>query len=214
MATQPSFSANCGAALTTPVGAFCASCGHAVVAPSSTPQPAAPPTYTPPPATAPADWSAPPAGPPAYSPGAPFAPARTSPSPAALVVGAVIVVVIAAVGYFAFLSHGSPGSITINPSTYSCSSSQQIAATIKLPASVKDTDQITIQLDGRVLGTVPVSAVADKQADGSWLKTTTQTGTESCNDATGGKLSSGKHTMRLMDSKGSLLAEGSYTLTP
>jgi hypothetical protein len=125
------------------------------------------------------------------------------------------VAVIGAVGYFAFLSHsGSPGSITINPSTYSCSSSQQVAATIKLPASVKDTDQITIQLDGMVLGTVPVSAIADKQADGSWLKTTTQTGSEGCSNAIGGQLSIGTHTMRLIDSKGNLLAQGSYTLTP
>ena len=50
--------------------------------------------------------------------------------------------------------------------------------------------------------------------DGSWLKTTIQTGSESCNKATGGKLSIGTHTMRLMDSKGNLLAEASYTLTP
>ncbi|MGA3057261.1 MAG: hypothetical protein ABSE70_04390 [Candidatus Limnocylindrales bacterium] len=121
---------------------------------------------------------------------------------------------IGAVGYFAFLSHGAPGSITIVPSTYSCSSSQQVAATVKLPASVKDTDQITIQLDGAVLGTVPVSSMVDKQADGSWLKTTTQTGSEGCSNATGGKLSIGTHTMRLIDAKGNLLAEGSYTLTP
>jgi hypothetical protein len=141
--------------------------------------------------------------------------AGTGLSPATLVVGVAIVAVIGVVGYFAFLSHsGLPGSIAISPSTYSCSSSQQVVATMKLPASLKDTDQITIQLDGQVLVTVPVSTLADKQADGSWLKTNSQPASESCTNATGGKLSIGTHIMRLMDSNGKTLAEGSYTLTP
>jgi hypothetical protein len=105
------------------------------------------------------------------------------------------------------------GGITFAPSTFSCSSSAQVATVIKLPSSMLATDKLNWQIDGVTLVT---SAVADnfkQQTDGTWLFTDTSTGTSNCQGPSG-PLSMGTHSFKILDASGRGLAEGSFTLTP
>ena len=97
---------------------------------------------------------------------------------------------------------GGSGSIAFSPSTVVCG--ETWTTTVTLPASVKGTDQITLKVDGVVVGTQTViDAGMTKQADGSWLGT--DTGPADCS------VGVGKHTEQLVDASGKVLAEGSFT---
>jgi hypothetical protein len=89
-----------------------------------------------------------------------------------------------------------------------------VTSTIKLPSSLKETDQLVWQVDGVALVTSNVANNFTKQSDGSWLYTDTSTASSSCQGPSGNALSMGTHVIRILDASGKVLAEGSYTLTP
>jgi hypothetical protein len=135
------------------------------------------------------------------------------------------VLIAAIVGGYLYMSQNSGGgSITFSPSTVSCSKPVAFTATMRLPASVKATDTVTITLNGVSVGNEQVSNITDMvhQPDGSWLSTSTttvdqmQTGCAAGGSAGGVDiLKPGNHTMQVLDSTGTkVLASGSYTVTP
>ena len=161
----------------------------------------------------------PPAYPGAPAPGAwggPPAPSSASKMLPLLAIGGVLVVaaVVAAIVFMSVIS--SSGGITFSPSTMSCSSSAQVTATMKLPSSVKDSDQVSYQIDGNKIAfsTFTVSDEFTKQSDGSWLSTTTSAAGLNCSGLSGSALSMGTHTIAIIDANGKVLAQGSFTLTP
>ena len=180
-----------------------------------TPQPYGQPpaSYAPPPygAVPPAPgqpaWGTPPMG--AYG-----APAKSAMNPLYIVVGAVVILAIVGVGAFALANgnkssgspgaNGRPGSLVFSPTTVSCDATLTISTT--LPASVKDTDPITLKIDGNTVGThTAVEAGLAKQADGSWSGTSS--GPSDCST-----MGAGLHTEQLVDGSGNVLAEGSFTI--
>jgi hypothetical protein len=170
-------------------------------------QPPAYPGAQPPP---PGPWTAttyPPVAAPLAAP--PVAGARRSMLPFAIVALVAVVAVVAVAAWF-FLSGGGKGSITYAPSTLSCSG-QDFTVTIRLPSSVKETDQLDLSIDGRRIpgsGTPPQDGFV-KQSDGSWVlaATTTDTDSSECQFGTG--------THRLQVLVGSAaVAEGSFTVAP
>ena len=170
-------------------------------------------------------------GAPAAYPGA-AAPA-TSAAPIATVAGIKItpkmlaiggIALAAIVGVFVYMNmNSSSGGITFSPSTVSCSSPVVFTATVRLPASVHPGDTITLMLDGKKVGSSPISADSStvQQADGSWISTETtsvdsmQSVCASGGSAGGlGMLTIGTHTETILDSNGKVLAQGSYTVKP
>jgi hypothetical protein len=113
--------------------------------------------------------------------------------------------------------------ITFSPGSVDCSTPVDFVTTIRLPASVKTGDTITVKLDGQVLGTEPFSVGGSTtlQPDGSSLTVNTATASEMQADCeNGGKsstgvavLTSGVHIYTILDASGTLLAEGSYMVT-
>jgi hypothetical protein len=113
--------------------------------------------------------------------------------------------------------------ITFSPASVDCSTPVDFVTTIRLPASMKSGDTLTVKLDGQVLGTEPFSIGGSTtlQPDGSSLTVNTATASEMQADCeNGGKsstgvavLTSGVHIYTILDASGTLLAEGSYTVT-
>jgi hypothetical protein len=109
---------------------------------------------------------------------------------------------------------GSSGSITIEPSNFTCTQESH-AVTITLPASVHSGDSLTIGLStGQVYDKLSVDAWGfSKQSDGSWLLTTNGVGPS----AQAGMLAGvdecavgvpGTYHMQVTDEGGHVLAEG------
>ena len=162
-----------------------------------------------------------PAGPPASYPGAPMpaqpgAPVPTRAggkiSPRILAVGAIaLVVIVAAVVYMNM--NAKSGSISLTPSSFSCSSSAQVMAVMRLPSSLQATDQLTYQTDGVTESTDTVDNTFSRQGDGTWLFSRSTNASSLCSGSSSGA-TVGTHTLRILDASGKILAEGSYTLTP
>ena len=182
-------------------------------APTPPPYGQPPASYAPPPygAVPPAPgqpaWGAPPMG--AYG-----APAKSAVNPLFIVVGAVVILAIVGVGAFALANgnkssgspgaNGRPGTLVFSPTTISCDATLTISTT--LPASVKDTDPISLKVDGNTTGThTAVEAGLTKQADGSWSGSSS--GPFDCST-----MGPGAHTEQLVDGSGNVLAEGSFII--
>jgi hypothetical protein len=198
-----------------------------VPAPAPAPAPAAPvaappaPTWpSAAPAPAPSAWGAqPPAGQPqAWQGYAPAAPAKSKTNPLIFVIGGVLILaLIGVVGFLAVSANSSGGSnvggITVNPSSFKCSSGSPVQYTVKLPASVKGTDKVTNRADGGDWGrAVTVSDYFTQQSDGSWLHDEASDPLSTCDGPTG-KFSSGTHKLQVVDASGKVLADGSFTIT-
>jgi hypothetical protein len=230
MAAGFGFCANCGTPASAPDEKFCASCGAAMPAHAAAPMASAPPPYAPPPSApqpyAPQPYAPQPYAPPQYAPppvqpawgappmGAPVAPARTAVNPVVLIAGLLVIVAIVGVGAFAFVNgskssgspgaNGHPGTLAFSPSTVSCDDTLTITTT--LPSSVKDSDPVTLKVDGNATGThTVVEAGLTKQSDGSWSGTAS--GPPDCS------MGPGLHTEQLVDATGKVLAEGSFTIS-
>jgi hypothetical protein len=181
-------------------------------------QPPTPPAWSVAPAQSyPAAYTAPGAPGVPAAPAAPAAPIATvagiKVTPKLLAIGGIALAVV--VGAYLFMSMNSkPGSISVTPASFSCSAQNQVTSVIKLPSSLKATDQIAWQLDGVPVITTKVSDQFKLQSDGSWLFTDTSSASSSCTGPGGGPLTMGAHTMRILDASGKVLAEGSYTVTP
>jgi hypothetical protein len=220
---------------------FCAGCGFTLLSPtlSAAMEPMVPPAPAEDAAAAqpvaPPAWSVPPAPvTPANasglsyqaSPAAPAAPAvvsaglRTTPRMLAIV-GVVLAV---AVGAYLFMNKNSDsGGITFTPSTLSCSTPVAFMTAAHLPASVQAEDRLTVMRDGKSAGWTSVPGIgsdAGRQADGSWVITTVTIASDMqtlCN--TGGSggffsvLTPGTHTIQILDASGTVLSQGSYTVT-
>ena len=188
--------------------------------PWATPQ-AGSPAFVAGPSSAPPIRPAYPAGQPASYPGAPMpaqpgAPVPTRAggkiSPRILAVGAIaLVVIVAAVVYMNM--NAKSGSISLTPSSFSCSSSAQVMAVMRLPSSLQATDQLTYQTDGVTESTDTVDNTFSRQGDGTWLFSRSTNASSLCSGSSSGA-TVGTHTLRILDASGKILAEGSYTLTP
>ena len=132
-------------------------------------------------------------------------------TPKLLAIAAVVVVVIFGAIYLSMGSNSSSGGFTFTPSTFSCSSTAKVTMTIRLPSSVTATEKLTWKVDSQTLFTGTVSDLGlAKQSDGSWMYTSTDSGSGGCADVTG----MGAHTMSVLDPAGHILAQGSFTVTP
>ena len=175
MATGLGFCPTCGTAKTEADQKFCASCGATLAAPPQPPAPAAamPVAPPPPPAYVPAAPPPPPAyappPPPAYAPPPPYAPqqawggqpvapaapAKAAVSPTMLLIGAVVILAIVGAAFYMMNNNSYPGTLAFSPTTVNCG--QTYTTTIRLPSSVKGTDQITLQDNGKTVATQTVS---------------------------------------------------------
>jgi hypothetical protein len=100
-------------------------------------------------------------------------------------------------------------SITVQPSTVNCSdTNMQVTLTAWLAASTKASDQVAAELDGQAGDLSAVSDNFEKQSDGRWLSTETQAAPSFCGD-----IAAGKHTVRVLDAQGKVLAQTSFTST-
>ena len=167
------------------------------------PQPA--PAPSPPPAPQLEEWSA----------SAPTTTTRRGANPILLVViGILAIALVGTLGFVAvttLTSNGSPaGSLNVDPSSFSCPTTTAVRLTVRLPASVSGSDQVTTRLDGKNWGSVLVSSQFQKQSDGTWL----HSGSSSLDTCQGpdGKLAAGTHKLQVVDAHGTLLAEGSFTI--
>jgi hypothetical protein len=162
-----------------------------------------------------------PAGQPTFYPGAPVPAQQGAPvptraggkiSPRILAIGAIaLVVIVAAVVYMNM--NAKSGSISLTPSSFSCSSSAPVVAVIRLPSSLQATDMLTFQTDGVVEGTETVDTTFSHQSDGTWLFSSPSDANSICHGSSTAA-TIGTHTLRILDAGGKILAEGSYTVTP
>jgi hypothetical protein len=149
------------------------------------------------------------AGPPAGPGAAPGSGIKVTPRLLAIG-GVALAIVVVAIVVVMSMGSSSSGGITISPNNYSCTSTNSVTITIKLPASLKETDRLTWQIDGKTLSTLAVSDLFTKQPDGSWQYTDTSTGASGCAGITG----MGPHTIAFLDASGHVLAQGSFTVSP
>jgi hypothetical protein len=186
--------------------------------------PAAPPTAVPP---APPAWAV--ASPAAATAGAPVPAAPSAPAKPLVTIGSVNVtpkmaaiagIALAAIlvaGYFVTSGSKSSG-ITVTPSTYSCSSTTLVTVVMRLPATVKATDPLVIQQDGKTVDTtafsITVKDLFTLQPDGTWMYTRSDPAKSNCTGSSGETLAIGTHTVAILDTAGHVLAQGSFTLTP
>lgn len=117
----------------------------------------------------------------------------------------VVVLIIAAAGYVLLRP---PGSLSFSPTVFTCSGETRTMS-VRLPSSVQGTDDLTVQVlpDG-VSDTQSVEGSGfTRQPDGSWVLTaaTSDTSVAEC------RLPLGPHTIRFLDAKGRVLAEGGFT---
>jgi hypothetical protein len=117
------------------------------------------------------------------------------------------------------VSSGSKSSgITVTPSTYSCSSTAVVTVVMRLPATVKATDALVFQQDGKTVDTtafsITVKDMFTLQPDGTWMSTTSDQAKSNCTGSSGDTLAIGTHTVAILDAAGHVLAQGSFTLTP
>ena len=227
------FCAGCGAPRTGAAAGFCANCGTDLAAlevapPAFVPPP--PPAYTPPPAWAgavppsaydqPAANGLPPTG---YVPVYEAAPARKGISPAILI-GGLVVVILVAVGAFFFLNNANSGNgISFSPATINCATPVAWTSTLKLPSSVKPGDVLTVKLDGKSGTTMTMGedSTIVQQSDGSWTSTSTVSAADVATACAAGGMTSegidvlanGTHNMQVVDASGKVVASGSYTVT-
>ena len=102
------------------------------------------------------------------------------------------------------------GVVTVDPSTFTCTATGlEVTVTVWLPATVSASDQVTGRLDGVDANTDSVGNGFDQQPDGRWQSIASESTSSLC-----GSLASGVHTLSVVDSNGTLLAQGSFTLQP
>jgi hypothetical protein len=160
-------------------------------------------------------YPAAPASAPAPAPRAPGTPIATvagiKVTPKLLAIAGIALAVVLAIVYVTMGSKS--GSVTFAPSTFSCSSSVNVATVMRLPSSLSATERLNWQIDGVTQITNAVADNFKQQTDGTWLFTDTSAASSSCQGVSG-PLSMGTHNVRILDANGHVLAEGSFTLTP
>jgi hypothetical protein len=105
---------------------------------------------------------------------------------------------------------GAGTSVTITPSTISCSAADtEISLSISLDASFDGSTQVTSEVDGVAGNTSSISDGFEQQLDGSWLSSATASSTSLCE-----QLSIGQHRLGALDKDGKIITEGKFTLKP
>ena len=132
-------------------------------------------------------------------------------TPKLLAIAGIALAVVLAIVYVTMGSKS--GSVTFSPSTFSCSSSVNVATVMRLPSSIGAAERLNWQIDGVTQITNAVADNFKQQTDGTWLFTDTSAASSSCQGVSGA-LSMGTHNVRILDANGHVLAEGSFTLTP
>jgi len=100
--------------------------------------------------------------------------------------------------------------MTIKPSSFSCGGPVvDVTLTVVLAASIPGSTMVAAVNDGTPGSSESVDANFDKQPDGSWLISSTDTSTSLCQ-----QYSVGKHTLGIQYATGQLIAEGSFTILP
>lgn len=131
----------------------------------------------------------------------------------ALIVTFIAVIAVIVVGAYLMTApaKSSQGSIEFNPSSFSCDLTllAPFQSTITLPASVGIDDYVTIQVDD---GTESqhVGLFFLRQPDGSWRQLD-DTRVDWCAKA---GYAMGPHQVRVLNSGGAVLAQGTYSITP
>lgn len=104
----------------------------------------------------------------------------------------------------------SEGTVTIDPSSFSCSGAEvDVTVTIRLSGSIPGSTQLTSEIDGSADTTSSVESSFDKQSDGTWLSTGTISSSDLCSE-----LDPGQHRIGAMDANGNVVAEGTFTVNP
>jgi hypothetical protein len=219
MATGFGFCPNCGSALTEAGQKFCSICGAVLAAAQAGPggltaQPSAGAPVPPPPPVLPtppdaAGWATP-AGIPAAA-----APSKGV-SPAMLLIGGIVIVAIVAGAVFAMSqsrSSSSPGAggggaaVSIRPSTFSCLDEEtRVTVEAWLPGSMAETAEVSLDADGQTFYSGTVGDGFVRQPDGRWLSSAPFTPSDIC-----GSFGAGRHTIRILDANGKVLASASFT---
>ena len=115
------------------------------------------------------------------------------------------------------------GSIVFAPAKLNCGNPVDFSITIKLPATVKSDDELAETFDGQTAPdtlTIGSDQTFVQQANGSWLATVNSDAASMQTTCANGGLNSsgtavltpGTHTMQILDAKGKVLAQGSYTV--
>ena len=224
---------NCGAQRASAQQATCGVCGATLYAAPQPPAPGPqwavpqPPPYQPPAPQPPAahGWAGYPPGypqgyapgyPPGYPQGYPGYPGYQQPRspllPIALVIGGIVALVVVMGLVLALASsHSTGASIVMSPSTIHCGQATKL--TIRLPATLKSSDRLTLEVDGVTINNWTVGQTFIKQSDGSWMyESSSSTSSWSCTAS--GLNALGTHVIKIRDANGKVLAQGSYTLTP
>lgn len=137
-------------------------------------------------------------------------PSRLRVHPGLLLIGAVVAMAVIAMAVVVIgTSRAGSSGITVSPASYYCGAAYRL--TMQLPSTILATDKVSLLIDDQSLGTVNVSDEFDRQSDGSWLYTYSETqGDWSCEPT--GETSVGRHVLKVEDVAGKVLAQGSYTV--
>jgi len=101
-------------------------------------------------------------------------------------------------------------SMTIQPSSFSCGGSPvDVTLTVVLDASISGSTMVSAVDDGTPGSSESVDSEFQKQSDGSWQISSTDTSTNLCK-----QYPVGKHTLGIQYATGQLIAEGSFTVLP
>jgi len=101
------------------------------------------------------------------------------------------------------------GAIIVLPALFSCSGSvTSVRMTIVLAPSVPEDAEVTMTIDGELIGSDTVGTGFEKQSDGTWLASDS---VEVANLCDFGK---GAHTIKVLDSNKKVLAQGVFTAEP
>jgi len=115
------------------------------------------------------------------------------------------------------------GGISFSPKVVNCDQPVDLVTTLTLPASVGNTDTLTEKFDGTKAASFTISddGTFTQGADGSWASTSTAPASKMITDCANGGindsgmavLTTGIHTLQVLNAAGSVLASGSYTVT-
>jgi hypothetical protein len=134
-----------------------------------------------------------------------------------LVGGLIVVTLIGVIGFVAVSGSGphgteEKGSLSVEPSTFSCSANATVTLTVRLPASLNGDDRVRTKLDGALWGDVKISNQFDQQSDGTWLESHPSI-LNTC-QGPNGRMADGQHTLQVIDQLDHVVAEGTFTTTP
>jgi hypothetical protein len=99
-------------------------------------------------------------------------------------------------------------SVVAKPSSFSCSAAAvDVTIAVRLSAAYAGSTTVSSELDGVKVQTATIASGFEKQSDGSWLSSATNTSTSLCE-----KFTIGPHHIGVWDINGKVIVEGTFTL--